>query len=169
MAYGWPIGTSWVIVTCTVKHICIDRVTVPIGHSWRRPFSQSWLIHIIPDAIHALIKQTFVETPPPRAHLASRKIGKGTRPRPNTANERFATTVAAEVVIFQALLVYIIVVIDFRAGVKNRYQMEALFMQPVRHLCWMRKSVRIECEVSVAIHIIDIEPDGYAGMIACTP
>src|SRR5437660_434606 len=81
------------------------------------------------------------------------------------AYERLAITVAAEKAFFPPFPVHIIIVINFRARINNGDQMEALFMQPVGHTCWIRKSARIKHKVFVAIHPVDIEPDSVTRVL----
>src|SRR5207248_7787617 len=129
---------------------------------------QRRLVHVVPDAGDALFEQRSLQVPPPGAHLVLGVIGKDACSRPDIANEESPVLVTTEVIVLQALLIHRIVFVNFRARINDRDQLHTLRTQVVDETRWIGKCSGIPGKVTISVHVVDIEPDRIAGMIAFT-
>ena len=87
------------------------------------------------------------------------------RPRPDIPFKWCAIGVFAKVVVLHGLLVDEIVVVNFCAWVNDGNKMDALLVQLLVHMLWMRKCFRVPRKVAIAVHIVNVEPDSIRGMV----
>ena len=166
----WPIYACRLLTACPVQYLIIHGFDFSgiVQLLFYHHIGQRWLVHVVPDAGDALFEQCSVQVPPPGAHLALRVIGKDTGSRPDIADEEFPVLVTTEVIVLQALLIHRILFINFCTRINDRNQVHTLRTQVVDHTFWIRKCGGIPGKVAISVHVVDIEPDGIAGMIAFT-
>src|SRR3989440_4346200 len=127
---------------------------------------QGRFVHIVPDAIDTLVEQSLVQVAPPCSHAALREIGEDTCPWPDIACEEFSILVVTEVILFHTLLVHKIVFIDLYPRINDRDQAQPLCVEIYCHFLWMRKSLSVPGKITITIHVVYVEPDSIAGMLA---
>src|SRR6266849_7552041 len=103
---------------------------------------------------------------PPGTHLTPGVIGENALTRPYATSKEFSVIVTAEVVMLHTLFIDDVVFINLRAGIDNGYQAKPLHVKIVYHVGKGRKLLCVPGKVAIAIHIIDVEPNSIARMIA---
>src|SRR6266446_7152651 len=103
---------------------------------------------------------------PPGTHLTPGVIGENALSRPYATYKEFSVFVTAEVTMLHALFIDDVVFINLRAGIDNGYQAKPLLVKIFYHVGRIRKLLCVPGKVTIAIHIIDVEPNRIAGMIA---
>src|SRR5579875_1359728 len=129
---------------------------------------QGRFIHIVPQSVNALLQQHFTLITPPLPYSTLRKIGEDAESRPDAPLEQSAIRVATEHLLLHTLLIDLILIIYLDAWIENSHKMKPLFMQRLNHLRRIGKGFGIPGKITIAAHVVNIQPDCIAGMLTCT-
>ena len=118
------------------------------------------LVHIVPEALDALIQQHFIVVAEPAARVGVEHIGEVDAPRPDARHEGLAVLLRAEIAVLDAFLVDVVARLDLDARVDDGHKMHALRLHLGGQLRQIGERLGVDGEVLVAVHIVDVKADG---------
>src|SRR6478609_1406613 len=131
-------------------------------HRLRGDPARRGLVHVVPDARQPRLDVRGVERAPPRPRLRRREVREDGVARPDLADVGVAALGAAEDVLLEAVVVDRVARVVLDARVDDRDGPEALVRQALEHGRRIGVALRVPREDAVAVHVVDVEPDGVA-------
>ena len=108
----------------------VEMVTNVIGKSLGLDFKDRRFVHVVPYTADSLVgKKVFIEVAPPMAYLGIRIVRENGLGRPYGTDHQFAVGTFTEVVVFQSLLIYFIILIHFNARIDHDNGFKAFFLE----------------------------------------
>ena len=137
-----------------------DAVLRVERHRLRRGVEDRGLVHVVPEAGNAVIKEALVERAPPRARLGLGEIGEDGRAGPDRRDIVAAVGVLDEFVAALAAGVGRVTSIDLGdVQVGDRDQLDPLRLHVGDELRHVGEGLGVGGEGAVAVLIVDVEPD----------
>ena len=115
------------------------------------------LVHVVPEALNALIDQGLVVSAEPLARLGLEKVRKVHQARPDCPHKVISLGIFTEITSRLTRLIDRITGLNFDAGINNGYQVDMLFGQFLSQAPQIREARGIHGEIPVVLHIVDIE------------
>ena len=138
----------------------VRKLSAVKAHSHWIDFAGGWLIHVIPNAGQAALDMLGVQLTPPGTRFLVSKVGERGVARPNLTDVCVTALGDCEHLILEAVVINLVARVLLHTGVNDGDHAHALRLQTLEH-CWrVRVALFIPGENSVAIHVIDVEPEG---------
>ena len=149
-----------------LRHVVAVEVTQPLEVAARADdlFGEGLaphggLVHVVPDAVHALRDVVGDMAAPPVARLRPAEVGEVGAPRPDGADVHLAVGVAQEVVAVEPFLRDGIpgLGVLFHAGVHDDDGLEAHLAEVGQQGLGIGEALGVPREDAVAVHVVDVE------------
>ena len=114
------------------------------------------LIHVIPEALNALIDQITIMVSKPFSCLRIEHIRKMRITRPYCCRKITAVLTFTEIIVFHAFLIHRIALFHLDSGINDRYKANSLLFHPLHKIRKIRKLLFIEREVLIILHIVNV-------------
>ena len=117
------------------------------------------LVHIVPEALNAEVRQHFVPPAEPLPHFRAEEIGKIRLAGPDRGHKGGAVGLFAEVILGKALLAGLVLFVDAHARVNDGHQTDALGLEVVGELFQVGEALFVHGKIGVALHVVDVHAD----------
>ena len=116
-------------------------------------------VHIVPNPIYALRHKVFIKSAPPLANFRICEIRPCHFPRPCITVIFFSIGSFYPNIICCSRIIDRITSFSFSSRINHPYRMEPTQMQVSIYSFWIRKTLRVKCEYTITIHIINVHPN----------